>query len=244
MLANLQVWLNHLSYHAEHPRTLPEQLEDNLSTAEQRALACSIAALQLAEQGAGRALLGVARPFAQRCELPPLEHGVQLLVREAQHHAQLLGAFMQTHEIATAPQRTSRLWQRLQHIGGFDLALGVSLNAELLRSVCYRALDAASGCERLRLLCRVLLADELARVAFQSELLLALRARRALPTRSLQRTLQRVLFATATVAAWWRHRAMLQRAGYGMGRFLQACRTQYGFYLEPAPATLPALRLP
>ena len=51
--------------------------------------------------------------------------------------------------------------------------------AELIGNVYYRALEMATKCQRLRVLCRMLVADELAHIGFDSDVLLALRARRS-----------------------------------------------------------------
>jgi len=106
--------------------------------------------------------------------------------------------------------------------------------------VYYRALEAATRCERLRMLCRTLVADELAHIGFESELLFAMRERRAPFALAIQRRAHLAFFVAAAFVVWHTHRAVLRRAGYGLRSFLGACRSQYAFYLEP-PRTAPEL---
>jgi hypothetical protein len=99
--------------------------------------------------------------------------------------------------------------------------------------VYYRALEAATGCERLQVLCRTLVADELAHVGFESQLLQVLRARHGVVGRALARLAHRTLFASAACVVWATHKPVLERSGLGLVGFLKACAAQYDFYLEP-----------
>ena len=87
------------------------------------------------------------------------------------------------------------------------------------------------------------MADELAHVAFEAELLLALRARRAALPRLLLRIAHRAFFITTVVVIWHAHRSVLHRAGHRLRDFLGQCQAQYTFYLDPpvvAPSSIAA----
>jgi hypothetical protein len=237
MFHDLQVWLNHFEYHAEHPRRIPDAVPDELKPEERRLIARSIAVFQLGEQSEGSSLLHTVWLYAEKHQATALVRIIELFVREAQRHAVLLRAFMEDHAIA--PRQTD--WTDfvfccLRRLGGFEFRLHVFVAAELIASVYYRALEVATGCQRLKVLCRILVADELAHIGLQSQLLLTLRAHKPAPVRGLIRLLHRAFFATTACIVYLTHRRVLRSVGYSTGGFARACVTQYGFYLEP-PAT-------
>ncbi len=239
MFRDLQIWLNHFEYHAEHPRRVPAGVSDVLKPQERRLIARSVAVFQLGEQSEGKALLRTARRYAEKHDATPLVRIVELFVREEQRHATLLRAFMEDHAIA--PKQTD--WTDfvfccLRRLGGLELRLHVFIAAELIASVFYRALEVTTGCQRLKILCRILVADALAHIGLQSQLLLALRARKPLPVRAAVRFLHRAFFATTASVVYLTHRSVLRAAGYRMGGFVRACTTQYAFYLEAPTGSL------
>lgn len=232
---DLRVWLNHFEYHAQHPRRIPEGLPDRLTAEERRLIAPSLATFQLGEQSEGATLLRAAERFAEDHQLPALTRIVALFIGEEQRHAALLGAFMQDHHLPLKGRDwTDQIFRRVRRLAGLELYLHVLICAELIGNVYYRALESATGCQRLKVLCRTLVADELAHIGFESHLLVALRARRPAALRSLARIAHRNFFIGTAAVVWLTHHAVLRRAGYKAGSFLKACAAQYDFYLEPA----------
>jgi hypothetical protein len=84
-------------------------------------------------------------------------------------------------------------------------------------------------------LCRMLVADELAHVGFESDLWRAMNERRSPAARAAAETLLHAAFMGAAFIIWLKHRRVLGAAGYGMGSFMRACAAQFAFYLEPPP---------
>jgi hypothetical protein len=238
---DLPIWLNHFEHHAEHPRSIPPDIGDDLSFEEKKAIARSIATFQLGEQAEGRTLLRAARHFAQAKQLPAVARIVELFIREEQRHAALLRAYMEDHGIALKRRDwTDGIFRRLRRLAGLEFYLYIFISAELVGNVYYRALERATRCERLKVLCRVLVSEELAHVGFESEVLLALRARRSPLAQSLMRCAHRAFFAATTAVVWLTHRPVLRRAGYDARGFLAACLEQHAFYLgETAAAARP-----
>lgn len=236
---NLRIWLNHFEYHAQHPRRIPEGLSDRLTAEEQRLIAPSLATFQLGEQSEGGTLLRAAVRFAERHDVLALPRIITLFIREEQRHAALLGAFMEDHQLPIKHcDWTDRVFRRLRRAAGLELYLHVLIGAELIGNVYYRALESATRCQRLKVLCRTLVADELAHIGFESHLLLALRARRPAALRAVMRFAHRSFFVGTAAVVWLTHRAVLRRAGYRASSFLRSCAAQYDFYLEPAPRRL------
>jgi len=230
----MQVWLNHFEYHAQHPHHVPEYACEALRPAERRLIACSIATFQLAERTRSAGLARAAGQFSRAHGMPMLERIMALLVVEEQRHALMLRTYMQAHRI---PPRgcgwADRIAGQVRRLAGFEAHLNMLISAELIGIVYYRALESATRCRRLKVLCRVLVADELAHVGFESQLLLGWRDRRSPGMRALVRAVHRTFFALHAGLTWLRHRAVLRRGGYDLVGFARACLAQYAFYLEP-----------
>jgi hypothetical protein len=234
MLAHLGIWLNHFEYHAQRARRLPAGVPNALTMGERRLIARSIATFQLGEQSQGLYLLRTAWRFARAHEAPALARITELLIREEQQHAALLRGFMREHAIPIREHDwTDTLFRQIRRLGGFELSLAVLLTAELIGNVYYRALEHATGCQPLRLLCRMLVADELAHVGFESDVLLAIRAQQSAPGRLAREYLHRGFLLGTACVVWVTHRAVLRRASYSPLMFLRACQAQYAFYLRP-----------
>ena len=237
MLTNLRVWLNHFEYHAEQPRGASGGSRSALDPEERRLIARSIATFQLGEQSDGSGLLRAACRFAAAHHDELLPRITELFIREEQRHARLLREFMDEHGIrAKCGHWSNAIFRRVRRLAGFELYLHVLITAELIGNVYYHALEAATGCQRLKVLCRTLIADELAHVGYESELILELRAHKPAALRTLIRWAHRSFFCGAACAVWASHRAVLRRAGYTVGGFLRACRSQYAFHLDPPAA--------
>jgi hypothetical protein len=238
---DLGIWLNHFEYHAEHPRSVPQGLADELQPGERQRIARSIATFQLGEHAAGESLLEAARCFARAREIPSLVRITELFIREEQRHAALLRHFMEDHGIALKTSDwTDAVFRRVRALGGLELYLYVLITAELIGIVYYRTLESATGCQRLKVLCRTLVCDELAHIGFESHVLLGLRAERAAAVRTLMRLAHRVFLAGAASVVWLTHRPVLRHAGHNARTFVRLCLGQYAFYLEPAHVTLAA----
>jgi hypothetical protein len=233
----LRIWLNHFEYHAERPRGIPPTLADVLTPEERRLIAGSIATFQLGEQSQGATLMRAADRFARAHEIPSLVRIVELFIREEQRHAALLRSFMEEHQIPLKRRDwTDHIFRRLRRLAGFEPCLYVLITAELIGNVYYRALERATGCQRLKVLCRTLVAEELVHVAFESQLLLGLRAARPSGARTLMRSIHRGFFVGTAAVVWLTHGSVLRHSGYDARTFLRLCLAQYDFYLEPVGA--------
>jgi hypothetical protein len=230
---DLEIWLNHFEHHALHPRWVPHGLSDVLRPDERRLIASSVATFQLGEQSEGRTLLRAAERFARAKQIPQLVRIVDLLIREEQRHATLLRVFMQDHRIPLKrADWTDRVFRFVRRRAGLQFYVSVLICAELIGNVYYRALETVTDCERLQVLCRTVVSDELAHVGFESQLLLMLRAQRAARPSALTRPAHRLFFAGTAAVVWLTHRSVLRRAGHSGRGFLRSCQAQYDFYLE------------
>ena len=233
MFRDLEIWLNHFEYHALHPRSVPAGLSDVLKPEERRLIARSIATFELCEQAEGNSLLRAVQRFAEKHQAAPLMRITELFIREQQRHGALLREFMGRHGIdRKQTDLTDFIFCCLRRVGGYQMRLNVLIGAELIANVYYRALEAATGCQHLKVLCRTLVADELAHIGLESQLLLTLRSHRSAPARAAGRWFHKAFFTGAATFVYLTHRAVLRGAGYTLGGFLRVCRTQYAFYME------------
>lgn len=234
----LKIWVNHFEHHALHPRCAPEALKDLLRPDERELIANSIATFQLGEQSTGRALLRAAIRFSRKKKTPRLIRIFELILREERRHAALLRTFMRDHQIPRKRAHwTDRCFRLLRRLGGLHLHVSVLVCAELIGNVYYRALESATDCERLQVLCRTIVSDELAHVGFESRFLLTLRAGYPDRRRGVAHQANRLFFLTVATVVWLTHRGVLREGGHNRRSFLRSCRAQYDFYLEPAGAS-------
>ncbi|MEJ0036123.1 MAG: hypothetical protein WDO68_08560 [Gammaproteobacteria bacterium] len=234
MNTDLKVWLDHFEYHSTHRCVLPAGKPGDLTSRERRLIGRSIATFQLGERSEGRSLLLAAQRYEREHDAAPLARIFSLLIAEERHHAALLGAFMDGHGI---PRKcgdwTDHAFRRLRRLAGFELYLSVLVTAELIGKVYYRALEAATGSRQLRTLCRMLVADELAHIGLETDLLRGMHEKKSPPVRWLRTIALRAFFTGASLVVWFEHRRVLRSAGYRLATFTRACAAQYSFYLEP-----------
>ncbi len=237
MLRDLPIWLAHFRSQAAHPRRVPTTLDDTLTGRERRLIGDSIATFQLGESSDGEQLRQCVRRFCDSRTDHSLEEVFDLFIAEEQRHARLLGEFMQDHEIPEIEQAiTDQAFRGLRHLGGLEARLRILVTAEIIGIVYYRSLEVVTDCRRLQILCRTLVADELVHVAFESQLLLALKAPRSGIAKWLLGAWEHSLLTAASLAVWTTHRRVLKSAGYGPVLFLRDCHSQYAFYLKWPPA--------
>jgi hypothetical protein len=239
---DFEVWSNHFEYHAAHPSDVAQGISDRLTRDEVRLIAGSIASAQLGRQLADPGLLSSAERFAQERCIPHLARIVELVIHEELRHSSLLVAFMRDHWL---PLKRcgwrSRLFGLMQWRARLDRRLTMLISAELTGIVYYRALESVTDCQRLRLLCRIIVSDKLAHVGFESEVVAMLRAERLPRIRLSAQPAQRVVFVCIALMTWLSHRSMLRRAGHDARSFVRCCLMQYDFYLGPIrPRTDPS----
>jgi hypothetical protein len=237
MRTDLTVWLDHFEYHSQHRAALPRGKADELTPYEHRLIAGSIATFQLGEQSEGSSLLRATGRYEQTHDASPVARLISLFIAEEQHHAALLGAFMDQHGIARKRRDwTDAVFRHVRRLAGFKLHLSVLISAELIGIVYYRALEAATGCRQLRTLCHLLVADELAHVGFESDLLLTAQEQKRPLARGAWQLAHKAFFTGAALVVWLTHGRVLRAAGYRLPTYLRACTAQFSFYLESPDA--------
>jgi hypothetical protein len=229
----LESWLAFFRSRRDRVIDLPWAEETPPDRRECALIARSIATFQLGESSDGAHLIAAAREFGRTRSLPAIDEVTEIFIREEQGHAALLAAFMKANEIPVRRSDWSdRVFRRLRHFGGFELAVSVLIVAELIALTYYRALAAATQSVVLRHICETIVADELSHVAYESTLLRRLREPRGWLAERAARGLHALLYAGAVVVVFAGHRPVLRAAGYGPSRFWRACWDSWSHFLD------------
>ena len=244
MYTDLQVWLDHFDYHSSRRCVMPEGKRLGLRHDERLLIAGSLLTFQRWSLIEHEPLMRAATIHAGGDVNAHLPKIVALLIAEKQHHTALLDDFAHQHGLTTAhPLRRNRLLQS-DPWEDFESQLATLATADLIGKVYLRALEAATGCRQLRGLCRMLVADQLAHVGFESDVLRSLHATRPQLIRGARTLAFRAHFTAASLSAWIAHRPVLETAGHCVSTFIRACSAQYSFYLEPPMKTIASIVSP
>lgn len=212
----------------DNPPAIPWESVVELAEAERRTIRASVQEFQLGEQSEGRHLKRAARDNAQRSGDVAYCRALDLFIREEQHHAALLGRFMDLAGIA----RVRRTWvdsvfRRLRRFAGLETSICVLLTAEVISKVYYRGLLAATASPALRAICRRILEDEASHLEFQSERLAILRHGRDPWRIAAAVAAQRLLFAGSVAVVWLRHGPVLLSANYSFPAYWRDCHREF-----------------
>jgi hypothetical protein len=213
-------WYDYFQANAKALRDIPWERGAELAEAERDAIAASVQGFQLGESSEGRHLLHCATAYAEQTDDPAYREAVRLFIGEEQRHARDLGRFLQ---LAGVPLLT-RTWpdsvfRWLRRRAGLELSVSVLLTAEIIATVYYVALRAATRSSVLQRLCDQILADEGEHVRFQCERLAILRQGRTSWSLGSVHMLHRILFWGTCLVVWWKHGRALRAGGFGLRRF-------------------------
>jgi hypothetical protein len=199
--------------------------DDRLNEAERTLIADSIATFQLGEQSEGRTLMEFAERFARRHGVARLPAITALFIREEQHHAAQLGAFMRANGIPLKRKNwTDSVFQRIRKLAGYEAAVTILVTAEMIGFVYYRALARATGSRTLKSICRQMCADESVHLRYETQLLMTLRGERGPVARRLVHGAHRLLLSASALVVFFDHRRVLRHVGYGWRGFHADCR--------------------
>jgi len=212
----------------DNPPEVPWERAVKLTESERTTICSSVQEFQLGEQSEGRHLKRAARDYAQRSGDAAYSRAVELFIREEQHHAALLGRFMDLAGIERVRHTfVDSVFRRLRRFAGLETSICVLLTAEVIAKVYYRALLAATASAALRAICRRILQDEAHHVEFQSERLAILRRNRSRWRIAAAVAAQRLLFAGSVAVVWLRHRPVLRSGNDSFPACWRDCHREF-----------------
>lgn len=199
-----------------------------ITTLEHLRIAESIGTFQLGEQSEGRTLQMFADRFARQHACPEVSRVTALFIREEQHHAAQLRAFMTSQGIPLKGRNwTDSVFRHIRKLAGFEAAVTVLVTAEMIGFVYYRALARATHCAHLTTICRQMCADEAVHLRYEAQLLRTLRGTRPAWLRALVEGLHRGFLSVTAGIVFREHRAVLEFAGHDARGFRRDCLALY-----------------
>jgi hypothetical protein len=224
-----EFWGSSFRRSLDNPPEIPWESDLKLTEGERKTIRSSVQEFQLGERSEGRHLKRAARDYAQRSGDVAYPHAVELFIREEQHHAALLGRFMDLERIARVRHTwVDSVFRRLRRFAGLETSICVLLTAEVIAKVYYRALLAATQSPALRAICSRILEDEASHVEFQSERVAILRRKRTRWLVAAAIAAQRLLFATSVTVVWLRHESVLRSCNHSFLAYWRDCHREFG----------------
>jgi hypothetical protein len=213
-LYSTQRWIEHFELNCRRQPIQPWALGAKLTVAERVTVIDSIKQFQLGESGEGKHLKKCARAHAGQTEDLDYPTAVTLFIAEEQRHSAMLGQYLHlAGESRLNKSKVDGIFRWLRHLMGLELSLIVLSTAEVVATVYYRALRDATECELLRSICRRILRDEAAHLAFHRDRFLTLRWNRSLVARSILRLIHHCLLMAALLPVWWCHGRVFRAGG-------------------------------
>ena len=199
-----------------------------LTNQERARIRDSIATFQLGEQSEGRTLLRFASEFGARRGCPEIARVTALFIREEQHHAAQLRAFMLAHGLPLKERNwTDSIFRRIRRLAGFEAAVTILVTAEMIGFVYYRALARATDNPYLKTICRQMCADEAIHLRYEAQLLRTLRGPRPPWLRALVERAHRTFLGVTARIVFREHRRVLEFAGHDARSFRRDCQSLY-----------------
>ena len=154
-------WVAHFQWNRAHQLHVTWEDDYQVTPGERRAITRSIQAFQLGESSDGRAFQRRAEQWGHRVGDPQYGEAVSLFIAEENHHAHLLGRFMDGQSISRASfQWTDAVFRWVRKLAGLELCVRVLVAAELVAKVYYKALREATLSPVLHQICTKILRDE------------------------------------------------------------------------------------
>lgn len=228
MLDSLASWHAHFTKNRCNSGDIPWDTPDALTCDEKSCISNSIAAFQLGEYSEGKGLLKSAAAYAEKSGDRLLVPVTKLFIAEEQNHALLLKRFMSNHDIPLVKKNwTDAVFRRLRKNVGYELTITVLITAELISVVYYRALKRATNSKLLAGVCDKILADEVAHIKYESEMLNHIRDSKPAAVRLVTAFLHRFLFFGTTLVVFFNHKRVLKRGGCGFYDYWEACWAEF-----------------
>ena len=163
-------WIEHFELNRRRQPMQPWERGAKLTHAERFTVIDSIRQFQLGESGEGQHIKKCAAAHARRIGDSDYPAAMHLFIAEEQRHSAMLGQYLDlAHESRLTKSKIDGIFRWLRHLMGLELSLIVLSTAEIVAGIYYRALRDATECDLLQSICRRILRDEAAHLAFHRD---------------------------------------------------------------------------
>ncbi len=217
-------WLHYYKNNQNHMDNIQWTIGESLSITELRAIERSIQQFQKGESSEGHNLMKYAKDFNNNDYIDTIRY----FIREEQHHARVLGKFMELNGIARIKEHwVDSTFRRLRKLASLENSIIVLLTAEIISAVYYKALMAATGSQLLTQLCRQILEDEEMHINFQSFTLGQFYKKKNRFAQFISVNARAVLLAGTVAIVWFYHRPAFKAGGYTFPQFIRETAAEF-----------------
>lgn len=215
-------WLTFFKRKSHNRASINWSQQDQLPAHEKNFLEKSISQFQLGEYSEGRNLLRFAKAYGVKIDDSRISEVTKFFIQEEQHHAFLLGKFMDKYGMTKKKNHwADTIFRRLRSIAGFELSLTVLTSAEIASLPFYETLEKITSSQILKDICKQLHIDELSHLEYESELLHDIRSTKPL-IQTLRYTFHIGVLIATSCCVWFNHKKILQRGNFTLFSFLRS----------------------
>ncbi len=221
---NFLVWHQYFESNRNHFDHLDWTKARSLKPEEKDIIYSSIQQFQRGEHSEGKHFMQFARSMQDESYVET----IKLFIKEEQHHAAVLGQFMEIQQIEKLKKDwLDNCFRWLRKLAGLEGTVTVLLTAEIISMIYYKALQCTTGSDLLQQICRQILVDEEMHLRFQSFTLNILYRKKSIPVIFFSKALHSILMSGTILMVWLYHKKVLRAGGYRFFSFFQAVWEEY-----------------
>ncbi len=183
---------------------------------EQRLFARSLQQFQRGEHSEGKHLL----QFAKQTGDSSYVAAVKLFIKEEQHHAFVLGKFLDKNNIPRINNHwVDAVFRKMRQLAGIENTISILLVAEMISKIYYKALMHATSSLLLQQICMQILRDEEKHLHFQCYTLRYLLGKKSRFYNFLWSCYLQTVFSGTLLVVWKYHQTVMKQSGMQFSEF-------------------------
>ncbi len=225
-------WKKHFKRTRDGDSSITWEIGASLTDDERKAIVASVQEFQMGERSEGKNLMRFAIQHAISSGDTEYPKALRYFIYEENRHASDLQRFLEAiGEKTIRKSWINRIFSKTRRLAGLELSISILVTAEVVATVYYAALAAATDSILLKSLCRKILRDEDWHIQFQFQRLGLLRWNRSKVQNRFAKTLHGVLLFLTLIAIWPKHGRVFRRGGMGFRRLVSEtfCELHVGF---------------
>ncbi len=221
---NMGFWLEFFKHKSQKRDRINWHEKENISAEEKIYIENSVGQFQLGEYSEGKNLLRFAKLYGVKIDDSRISEVTKYFIQEEQHHAFLLGKFMDRYGMKKQKSHwTDSIFRSLRKCAGFDFSLTILTSAEIASFPFYTALKRVTTSKILQDICDQLQCDETFHLRYESELLHQIRSERNI-FYNIKYTIHELILFVVSLFVWYNHKEILTKGGYELTSFIKTIR--------------------